>query len=85
MLLSLGNWIPALVVAGQPGDGGRRADGSHAEVKAFALFFSPHKAFVSPIENLHKSTIDLVNNRLLKISTISAALVSEGRSLATVK
>lgn len=62
-------------------------DGSHAGVKAFelSLFFFFRKAFVSSIENLHKSTIDLLNNWLLKISTISAALVKEGKSLATVK
>lgn len=34
-----------------------------------SLFFF-HKAFVSSIENLHKSTTDLVNNRLLKISPV---------------
>ena len=73
------------MVAEQPENWGLRVDVSHAGVKAFELFFFFHKAFVSSVENLHKSTTGLVNNWLLKISTVSAALVSEGRSLATVQ
>lgn len=74
------------MVAEQPENWGLRVDGSHAGVKAFELFFLFfHKAFVSFIENIHRSTIDLVNNWFLKISTILAALVSEGKSLVTVR
>ena len=45
------------------------------EFRVFVLssFFFFHKAFVSSIENLHKSTTDLVNNRLLKISPVSSS------------
>ena len=39
-------------------------------VDASSYFFFSHKAFVSSIENLHKSTTDLVNNQLLKISPV---------------
>lgn len=38
------------------------------------FFFFPHKAFVSSIENLHKSTTDLVNNQLLKISPVFSSV-----------
>lgn len=41
------------------------------EFRVFVLSsFFFHKAFVSSIENCHKSTTDLVNNRLLKISPV---------------
>lgn len=40
------------------------------DVLSSLFFFFSHKAFVSSIENLHKSTTDLVNNRLLKISPV---------------
>lgn len=51
-------------VAGQPESWEFRVD-----VLSF-FFFNFHKAFVSSIENRHKSTTDLVNNQLLKISPV---------------
>lgn len=60
ILLFVGKLIPAQVTAGQPESQELRAQSSLAGGKPF--FFLPLKVFVFSLENLHKSTIDLVNN-----------------------